>query len=303
MGNQLDLHMHSNISNDGEYSPTNLMGLCKEKGLKTVSLTDHNSIRGLAEAKASADQLGIEFINGIELDCQYEGCNLHLLGYDIDPTLTEFKSNELDILKKEQEASIKRIGLVKDLGIHFDSQKVMALAIEGVVTGEMIAEVVLEEKMNETNPLLEPYREKGERSDNPFVNFYWDFCAQGKPAYVPIVYMSLQEAIQLIKKAGGIAVLAHPGINIGQDQKKLEGIITCGLDGIEVYCSYHDEKTIAFYYEQAERNSLLKTMGSDFHGKTKPAIEMGNMHCAKEEEMYNELRKKHAKSRNIDTLN
>jgi len=290
MANKLDLHMHSNISNDGEYSPSELMLLCKQSGLKTVSLTDHNSIRGIAEAKESAKKIGIEFISGIELDCQYEGCNLHILGYGIDTTAVEFESIEMDILKTEQDASPKLMQLVKDLGIHFEIERVLELSIEGVVTGEMIAEVALEDKRNQNNHLLEAYRKNGKRSDNPYVNFYWDFCSQGKPAYVPVQFISLYEAIELIKKVGGLAILAHPGNNIGQDQKKLEGIIACGIDGIEVYSSYHDDNTIAFYNEQAEKFHLLKTTGSDFHGKIKPAIKLGSMRCQQETDIYHKFK-------------
>lgn len=292
MTNQLDLHMHSNISNDGEHTPSQLMQLCKQHGLKTVALADHNSVRGIPEAQESANELGMEFICGIELDCQFEGVNLHLLGYGIDPTVTEFEKNERDLLKKEQDASSKRISLVQDLGIYFEIEKVLGLAVEGVVTGEMIAEVSLEDKRNQYNPLLEPYRNNGKRSDNPYVNFYWDFCAQGKPAYVPVQFIGLNEAIHLIRKAGGIAVLAHPGINIGQEQKILEGIVACGIDGIEVYSSYHDENMVAFYNQQAEKFHLLKTMGSDFHGKTKPSIKLGSMRFKEEIEIYQQFMKK-----------
>lgn len=292
MANQLDLHMHSNISNDGEYSPSQLLQLCKQHGLKTVALADHNSVRGIEDAQKSANELGIEFIRAIELDCQFEGVNLHLLGYGIDPTVPEFEKNEMDILKKEQDASSKLINLVQDLGIHLEIEEVLDLAIEGVVTGEMIAEAALEDKRNQNNPLLEPYRKNGKRSDNPYVNFYWDFCSQGKPAYVPIQFLGLNEAIQLIRKARGIAVLAHPGINIGQDQKILEGIVSCGIDGMEVYSSYHDESMVAFYVKQAEKFHLLKTMGSDFHGKTKPAIKLGYMSCHEEIDIYQQFKKK-----------
>lgn len=292
MVNQLDLHMHSNISNDGQYTPSQLLQMCKQQGLKTVALADHNSVRGIAEALESASRLGIEFISAIELDCQFEGVNLHLLGYGIDPTFAEFERNEKDILKKEQEASSKRMQLVQDLGFKFETEKVLALAIEGVVTGEMIAEVALNDKRNRNNHLLEPYRKHGKRSDNPYVNFYWDYCSQGKSAYVPVQFIGLNEAGQLIKKAGGIAVLAHPGINIGQDQKLLEGIVACGIDGIEVYSSYHDENTAIFYKEQAEKFHLLKTLGSDFHGKTKPSIKLGSMHCQEETDIYHQFKKK-----------
>ncbi len=124
------------------------------------------------------------------------------------------------------------------------------------------------------------------------MNFYWDFCSQGKPAYVPIQFLGLNEAIQLIRKARGIAVLAHPGINIGKDQKILEGIVSSGIDGLEVYSSYHDESMVAFYVKQAEKFYILKTMGSDFHGKTKPAIKLGCMSCHEEIDIYQQFKKK-----------
>jgi len=96
----------------------------------------------------------------------------------------------------------------------------------------------------------------------------------------------------LIRKARGIAVLAHPGINIGQDQEILESIVSCGIDGMEVYSSYHDESMVAFYNKQAEKFHLLKTMGSDFHGKTKPAIKLGCMSCHEEIDIYQQFKKK-----------
>lgn len=282
MGNRLDLHMHSDVSNDGEFSPWELMALCSESGLRTVALTDHNSVRGIAEAKAAADRFGLGLISGIELDCQHRGVNLHLLGYGIDPAVAAFDTNELEVLGKEQAASSQLIKSVLDLGVCFEPEQVLDLAVHGVVTGEMIAEVALEDRRNANNPLLAPYRKGGGRSDNPFVNFYWDYCSQGKPAYVPIEFISLLEAIQLIKGAGGLAVLAHPGKNIGRNPELLQSIIASGIDGIEVYSSYHDSATIAFYDQQAENHRLLKSVGSDFHGKTKPSIKLGKLDIPQE---------------------
>lgn len=132
---------------------------------------------------------------------------------------------------------------------------------------------------NKNNPLLAPYYPNGSRSDNPYVNFYWDFCSQGKPAYVPVHYMSLANAVTLIRRAGGIAVLAHPGNNIHENLSLLKGIVEQGVSGIEVYSSYHTAKQTEFYRNQAKLLGLAMSCGSDFHGKTKPKIMVGSVEC------------------------
>lgn len=289
MANRLDLHMHSNVSIDGQYMPRELMELCRESGLKTVSLTDHNSLRGIAEAQEAALEFGLNFIPGIELDCQYQGVDLHLLGYGIRPS-TDFIEYEQELLKNERTAFAERIELVQELGIYFDVDKALELSVQGIVSGEMIAEIALKDGRNRSNPLLAPYRDGGSRADNPCINFYWDFCAQGKPCYIPMEYISLATAVGLINQAGGLSVLAHPGINIGLNKTILQGIVACGIQGIEVYSNYHDAATVAFFKRQAEELQLLKTMGSDFHGKTKPAVKLGTPHCPEEEEIHNSIR-------------
>lgn len=292
MPNKMDFHMHSNISNDGEFAPSELMQMCRQNGLTSVALSDHNSVRGIMEAQIAANRLGIEFISAIELDCQFDEVNLHVLGYGIDPQQVEFDQIEKDILQKEQKASYYIIDCMHALGVFFEDEEVWNLSINGVVTGEMIAEAALTDERNQNSSLLAPYRKGGSRSDNPFVNFYWDFFSQGKPADARFRYIALCEAIRIIKEAGGLAVLAHPGINIGLDQKLLTGIIYSGIDGIEVFSSYHDAASIAFFGDQADKFHLIKTMGSDFHGKIKPSITLGKMNCPEEAEIYQAFMKK-----------
>lgn len=282
MTNKMDLHMHSNISNDGEYTPAELMEMCRQSGLEVVALTDHNSVRGVEEACEAAKRSGIECISAIELNCHYGGTDLHVLGYGVDLQVAEFAEIEKDILKQEQDASPVIMKSIQDMGILFEEQKAWDLAVDGVVTAEMIAEVVLKDERNRSNTLLAPYRKGGSRSDNPYVNFYWDFCSQGKPADVQFEYIDLHQAVQLIKESGGLAVLAHPGINIGHNQQMLTEIIGFGMDGIEVFSSYHDEASAAFFSQKADELHVLKTMGSDFHGKIKPSIRFGMMDCREE---------------------
>ena len=289
----IDLHMHSNYSDDGEFSPQKIAELCLEKGVKYFAIADHNSTKGVAEAKEYCDDKDITIIPAIELDCTIDGVNLHLLGYNVDYKSDDFKRIEENIIAQEQVASKERMRLVRELGINFEDSVIDGLSKNGVVNGEMIAEAAMLFDKNKENKLLKPYYEGGLRSDNPYVNFYWDYCSQGKPAYAEVKFISLQEAIKVVEDNGGIPVLAHPGNNVKENKDLLEKIIKDGVKGLEVYSSYHNEKQTAFYKDFAINNNLIMTCGSDFHGKTKPSISIGGISCEdNEEKIINELSKK-----------
>ena len=275
----IDLHMHSYYSDDGEFEPKQLIDLCLEKNIKYFSIADHNSVRGIKEAKEYCVGKNINIIPAIELDCTFNEINLHVLGYGIDYDKTVFYDIEDNIIKQEQFASKKRMKLVKELGIDFSDEIINSLSRNGVVNGEMIAEAAMKFDKNHENPLLMPYYENGSRSDNPYVNFYWDYCAQGKAAYAEVNFISLQEAISIIEESGGIPILAHPGNNIKESINLLEQIISCGIKGIEVYSSYHSKEQVEFYKKFSLKHKLLLTCGSDFHGKTKPSIVIGGTDC------------------------
>lgn len=289
----IDLHMHSNYSDDGEFSPQKIAELCLEKGVKYFAIADHNSTKGVAEAKEYCDDKDITIIPAIELDCTIDGVNLHLLGYNVDYKSDDFERIEENIIAQEQVASKERMRLVRELGINFEDSVIDGLSKNGVVNGEMIAEAAMLFDKNKENKLLKPYYEGGLRSDNPYVNFYWDYCSQGKPAYAEVKFISLQEAIKVVEDNGGVPVLAHPGNNVKENKDLLEKIIKDGVKGLEVYSSYHNEKQTAFYKDFAINNNLIMTCGSDFHGKTKPSISIGGIGCEdNEEKIINELSKK-----------
>lgn len=275
----IDLHMHSYYSDDGEFEPKQLIDLCLEKNIKYFSIADHNSVRGIKEAKEYCVGKNINIIPAIELDCTFNEINLHVLGHGIDCDKTVFYDIEDNIIKQEQFASKKRMKLVKELGIDFSDEVINSLSRNGVVNGEMIAEAAMKFDKNHENPLLMPYYENGSRSDNPYVNFYWDYCAQGKAAYAEVNFISLQEAISIIEESGGIPILAHPGNNIKESINLLEQIISCGIKEIEVYSSYHSKEQVEFYKKFSLKHKLLLTCGSDFHGKTKPSIVIGGTDC------------------------
>lgn len=286
---QLDLHMHSNYSADGEHPPAELVRLCHGRGIGVMALTDHNSIKGILEATEAAKGYGIHVISGIELDCTFNEVNLHILGYGIHEDQC-YHDYEKEIEEQEIYAGTRRMELIEKLGIFFSRDRVREISNYGIITGEAIAEAAMEEKTNRSHPLMEAYFPSGDRSDNPLVNFYWDLCAKGKPAHVPINYMTLSEAVSLIHDTGGVPVFAHPHQNIGKDEDLLHGIISQGVLGIEAMSSYHDGPTISFYLKKAREMGLFYTAGSDFHGRTKPSISLGVKEAkGKEEEILRAL--------------
>lgn len=271
----LDLHMHSSHSLDGEFSPAELMELCAAAGIRVAAMSDHNTTRGVAEAAVAADRLGIRLIPAVELDCTDNGVNLHILGYGIDPDHPSL----LAIADAMHSETVRTSGELLDklaaMGIHFDRDAVMALARDGAVAGEMVAEVAFEDERNHGNPMLAPYFPGGARSDNPLVNFELDICSG--PQLVKIQFISGREAVDTIHRAGGKAVLAHPGYNLKGREHLVDNIVRLGIDGLEAYSNYHTPEQTALFTAQAKRHGLLATMGSDFHGKMKPAVRLGRV--------------------------
>lgn len=277
--------MHTTISNDGTYSPETIIQMCHEAGLEIVALADHNSTKAFRIAKPIADAYGMKLVPAVELDCHIDGINLHVLGYGINPNHPAFDVYEEEILTQERNSSQFVVNKIRELGIHLEDEALNRVQIHGVITGEMIAEVALEDSKNDNNELLVPYREGGSRSQNPLVNFYWDYCAQGKVAYYPIQFRTIDEIIQMIKDAGGFAVLAHPGNNIKTNVDVFKKIIDKGVIGVEVYSSYHSPEVMEHYHALALEHDLIMTLGSDFHGKTKPSIHLGRFNIPDEKQL------------------
>ena len=285
----LDLHMHTCCSMDGEFEPTDLMRQCAAAGLRAVAVTDHDSVSAVSEAKDAARKLGLQFFPGIEISCQHKGKNFHLLGYGIHAEDAVFKQIERNLHEQRRENSEKMLDAVEALGIYVDRPAIWNLSLDGVVASVTIARVALADPRNADNAVLVPYRPGGSRGDAPYVNFGWDFCGQGGPAYIPMVLPDFSASVQLIQSHGGAAVLAHPGANMKQNRPITEELIQCGIDGIEVYCSYHDAQTAAFYQEIAQTHQLLATLGSDYHGRAKPHISLGTYSHPQPQAVYERL--------------
>lgn len=288
----IDLHMHSMYSDDGEYTPTQLVDMCQETGVKIMAIADHNWVKANEEAKKHADELGMTYIPAIEIDCTYKGVNLHVLGYGID-NQEVFNQLGEDIEKQEIACSMKKLELTNALGFDLKKEQLDALSTNGVYTGEMFGEALLNDSRYDDHELLKPYRQGGERSDNPYVNFYWDYYAQGKPCYTEIHFPTLEETIQLIHQHGGVALLAHPGNNLKGQFELFDEMVALGLDGVECFSSYHTSETNEYFYNKAKELNVLYTCGSDFHGKTKPSIYLGENGCLNPQEIEDCLKAHH----------
>lgn len=283
----IDLHMHSQFSNDGEFSPLELAEKCAMQGIDIMSVCDHNTVRAVEEAIAAAKARGIVCIPGIEIDCVYENTNFHVLGYGIHYQAPVFGEIEENVRVQGQAASRLMLEKTNELGFHVTEEDMRILSDGNywseIWTGEMFAEFLLSRPEYEGHALLQPYRPGGARSDNPYVNFYWDFYSQGKPCYAEIHYPAMKDIVELIHENNGCAVLAHPHVNLKGKSYLLEGIIGLGIDGIEVFSSYHTPEQAAQSLCDVKKHHLFATCGSDFHGKTKPAIHLGQHGCTEPE--------------------
>ncbi len=276
--------MHSKFSLDGEFGIEEIIEQCSNANLELVSITDHNLVKAVSEAIVLGVRYGISVIPGIEIDCQYKGYDLHVLGYYVNHESHDFATLEQDIATRVMKSFPVMVRNLSGQGIHVDPDEVLSKAGGNLPSGELIAEVLLNNDRYNDNRMLNPYRKGGQRSDMPYINFYLDFFAQGKPAYVKTKFMEYHEAIELIKTNKGVAVVAHPGLNLKGREELIEELINSGAEGLEVFNNYHDHDQIDYFARVALRRNILMTCGSDFHGKTKPLIKPGMYRTIKEYE-------------------
>lgn len=283
----IDMHIHSCYSEDGEYAPAALIQMCIDAGISIMAIADHNCVKGAREAlllKADLEAYNNTRIccyPAIEIDCTYQNVNFHVLGYNIDLDSADFDVIEQNVRKQCLSVSRERLGLINEFGGFQLTPSDLNAVTAGSYwcehwTGEAFAEALLTNPSYKESDLLKPYRKNGTRSDNPYVNFYWDYFSQGTPCHISMSYPEMEDVIHLIHRNHGKAVLAHPGMNLKGNYDMLDLILTLGIDGLEAYSSYHDPHTVEWFVSKARQNHLFVTMGSDFHGKTKPGIKLGS---------------------------
>ena len=244
-----DLHLHSFFS-DGTYSPEEVAGHGKRFNLAALSLTDHDTVEGCARMSAACAAAGIEFIAGTELTAEQGGNELHLLGYFLD-TQNEQLLREIARFQIVRQNRIhEMVAHLNERGLALKAEAVFALANCKSPGRPHVARALVQAGM--CSSLDEAFER---------------FLKKGRPAWVPKAKMSAVEAIELIHQAGGLAVMAHPGLN--RTDEIIPSLVKSGLDGIECFHTKHTTRLVERYLEIADRHRLLVTGGSDCHGMSK----------------------------------
>jgi predicted metal-dependent phosphoesterase TrpH len=274
---QVDLHIHSNKSSDGSLSPFHIVQLASEMNLEAISITDHDTVAAYPQALQFGEEAGIEVIPGIELTTLYGDREFHLL-------LPFVSWKKKIIFKLINQASKKRIIEAKERvrklqEIGFDiSWKEMAKNSKSTPPlGVTIAQVLLRKAERKKNPAFKKYFNGASKDFAPYL-FYKDYFVKGKPAWVPKQNLNLLDVLKVAHETEGVPVLAHPGAYFQRASREDITILKGnGLQGIEVYSSYHDASQTEHYKKIAEELDLVPIAGSDFHGKIKPHITLGNL--------------------------
>jgi predicted metal-dependent phosphoesterase TrpH len=252
----IDLHLHTQGS-DGTWTPKELVRQAKAVGLKAIAVTDHDAVASVPEAAVEAQQANLTFIPGVEISASLTNkLALHILGYGIHPESPELQS----VLAKNQvsweQSEYDSIENLAKLGIRIDPERYRYWRTDRTRGGW---------------PLCNTLQEMG--VINGLGDYFGKYFGEGCPAYVEILFVLPQEAIKAIQAAGGVPVLAHPGLYkedgklLYKDPGFIEQLTTLGIEGIEAYNGEHTEEATADLLALAQQKGLLITGGSDCHGE------------------------------------
>ena len=259
MRKYIDLHTHSTCS-DGSFTPKELIKHADEIGLYAIALTDHDNIDGLYEAMEEAKKSDVKFIPGIELSCDFQS-ELHIVGLNIDIN-NKYLNEKCDKFKKDRitrnEHTIKRLN---DVGLDITLEEAFKYCPGTALGRAHIAKVLVDKGYADS-----------------VKDAFKKYLGKGKPGYSNELRISSYEAIDIIKKAGGVSILAHChylGLSDDEFVAFVKDLKDHGLDGLEGYYTEYTEEQSSFYIETAKKLGLKISGGTDFHGTMKPTINLG----------------------------
>ena len=246
----LDLHVHTTAS-DGRLTPAETVALALQRGLRVLAITDHDSTGGVEPAVDAARGSALEVIAGVEINTDTPKGEAHVLGYFVDPTHPRLGAQLADRRRARFERGQGIVQKLHALGLAIEWERVQEIAgaDEGGAVGRPHVARALEERgyVSSTQEAFEKY------------------IGRGGPAYVEYEKLTPEEAIAMIRGAGGVAVLAHPSTIEGLDAYAAE-LKSAGLDGLECYYGRYPEETVLALVALADRLELVATGGSDYHG-------------------------------------
>jgi hypothetical protein len=257
MPGAVDLHTHTTAS-DGTYAPSALVAEASQRGVRVLAVTDHDSTEGLAEAIDEAERRRpLEIIPGIEINCDVEGAEIHVLGYLMD-WQAEWFQDFCREQRRERRARIHRmVERLAAIGMPLDADEVFAIVKEGSAGRPHVAQVMV------AHGYVKTVREAFDK-----------YLGSGKPGHVPRKKVTPEDAVRIIRKAGGVPVFAHPGL--ADRDELIPGLIAAGLMGIECYYTEHSAAQRATYLQLCKDHDLVATGGSDFHGPKVRAATLGS---------------------------
>jgi predicted metal-dependent phosphoesterase TrpH len=262
----IDLHIHSTAS-DGSLTPAEIIDHAQRLNLAAIAITDHDSIYGSKEALRTGIPPSLKFLTGVEISAAHPpffpgSGSFHILGYCIRLDNYAFNQTLNRLQQARKNRNPKILKRLNELGLKISLEDVNQTVANGQLGRPHIAHAMF--KMGFVESMDEAFDK---------------FLGAGKPAYVDKDRIGCEEAIKIIRGAGGVPVLAHPALlNIDDDcrlDELIQNLIKIGMRGIEVYYPEHSSEQIQHYTELADKYHLLMTGGTDFHGSITPKIEMG----------------------------
>jgi len=253
-GRFADLHLHTYFS-DGTFSPEELAGRGASLGLIAMALTDHDTVEGCDRMAQACRAAGVEFVPGTELTAEFEGIEVHLLGFFLDTSNADLRAALQKFQAVRQSRIEEMVRRLNSLNVPLKAESVFRIANCRSPGRPHVGRALVEEGLCAS-------------LDEAFDRF----LKKGRPAWVPKCKIDALDAIALIHGAGGLAVLAHPALNQGDEV--IPQLVQQGLDGLECFHSKHAATASEHYLEVASHYNLLVTGGSDCHGfsKGKPLI-------------------------------
>lgn len=243
-----DLHIHTTAS-DGSDTPDEVVNLALGLGLKAIAICDHDTLGGVIPAQKAALGFQLEVLSGVEVNTYYQGSEIHILGYLIDPENDEFISKLKELQGDRVERTKKIISKLKAINIFINLDRVLELSNGGTVGRPHVARVMLEKG----------YVSSTQEAFNQYIG-------AGKPGFVPRDKLTPHEAVKLILRAGGVPVLAHPGL-MKDTRNIIPYLVESGLKGLEVWHIKHTPLMVQYYLEKSLKYNLVPTGGSDYHGR------------------------------------